>query len=147
MGFHNSAKPSTGFVHGNTEQYHDNHSASEHIVNFRNGHSWTFPSAIAYYIIDCGWQPPELFVEDVLNARVSSYLWMSHCSGHGDPVKKKGNVVSFNRVSGRSTERDSLQYNDDIEYFHENLRLLALHQIGDLQEKITLKHIFLKLLN
>lgn len=46
----------------------------ESTLKFSNGHVWTFPNLILHYIHDHNWRPPEGFVEDVLNTKLTSVL-------------------------------------------------------------------------
>lgn len=39
---------------------------------FTNGHRWVMPDMILHYVGDHGWQPPETFVDDVMNGQFAS---------------------------------------------------------------------------
>ena len=39
-------------------------------LTFENGHKWVMPDMILHYVADHKWQPPQEFVEDVMNGEL-----------------------------------------------------------------------------
>ena len=39
-------------------------------LTFKNGHKWVMPDMILHYVADHKWQPPQEFVEDVMNGEL-----------------------------------------------------------------------------
>jgi hypothetical protein len=66
MGFHICSKPENGFVHKKTESEYMSTSSADHELTFLSGNRWRMPTAILYYIHDCGWQPHDAFIEDLM---------------------------------------------------------------------------------
>src|SRR5262245_58497111 len=73
MGWHDCPKPSGGYIHGNATVFFNNKSSGDNTVSFASGNSWRFPDGMLYYIVDCGWQPPAAFIDDVMHSTVTSY--------------------------------------------------------------------------
>lgn len=73
MGWHDSPKPETGYVHGAKKPKYDPKSSGDITISFANGQKWHFPDALTYYIYDCGYKPPEEFIHDIINEEVTEY--------------------------------------------------------------------------
>ncbi len=68
MGFHVCSRPTTGFIHGRRDPFFSHYSSGDNDMTFSSGNSWCFPDALIYYIVDCGYQPPEAFIRDVMES-------------------------------------------------------------------------------
>ncbi len=72
MGTHACPRPREGFIHSNAESYFSQASGGDTTIAFASGNRWRVPDALAYYIVDCGWQPPADFIRDVMHSSVTS---------------------------------------------------------------------------
>lgn len=93
MGFHICDKPEGGYVHGNDTPRYSNHSSGDNIICFDSGRRWQFPDAIRYYIYDCGYRPPQEFIDDVMTGSVTE-AFRSQTKGSGGAATDEFNGVS-----------------------------------------------------
>ena len=54
-------------------------SSGDTVLLFENGHAYTIPDMILHYVFDHGWQPPEVFVNDVLYNNLVPMRHLGRC--------------------------------------------------------------------
>lgn len=100
MGFHVCPKPDSGYIHGSDKPIYPNTSSGDNEVTFDNGRSWRFPDALVYYIYDCGYTPPQEFIDDVENAAVTNgHRFQTRGGGHASLsdtfTKESGGNIAY----------------------------------------------------
>lgn len=109
MGKHICPTPND-YIHGKPDSYFKPESDRDFFL--QHGHTFfIFPTAIAYYLCDCGWQPPQEFIEAVMNYK-------------GDRLTKSPVEVESGNFGGpeRSREAQEAERNAFIEKSAEELQ-------------------------
>ena len=78
------------YCHGVSKGNQFSHLSSEDVIlYFENGNSWMMPAMILHYIADHQWKPPQEFVDDVMNSKLTDTArrWTLDISETSEPQK------------------------------------------------------------